>query len=254
MKRFLTVFLLVVLSSVVAFAQTTGRLSGTISGPDGALPGATVTATDTKTGKELTVTTNEEGFYRFPQLEFGTYNIRITASGFKTLVANEQKIDVGREATLSPTLQIGDVTAEVVITAGADVVTSTTAQISNTVSPQQILSLPMVTRNPLTLAAGEAGVSANTAQNTTINGMRTTFTNITRDGINIQDTFIRSNATDFAARTSLCRRYWRIHDHNIESRSRPRLRWSPDPFGDAARHQGPSWRVVRIQPQLGVCC
>ena len=28
--------------------------------------------------------------------------------------------------------------------------------------------------------------------------MRTTFTNITRDGQNIQDTFIRTNATDFA--------------------------------------------------------
>lgn len=41
-------------------------------------------------------------------------------------------------------------------------------------------------------------MSSNSAQNTTINGMRTTFTNITRDGINIQDTFIRTNATDFA--------------------------------------------------------
>ncbi|MEP6704034.1 MAG: carboxypeptidase-like regulatory domain-containing protein, partial [Acidobacteriota bacterium] len=199
MKRILTIFLLVVFSAVFAFAQgTTGRLSGTISGPDGALPGATITATDTKTGRVVTVTTNEDGAYNFPSLEFGTYTIRVTAAGFKTLIANEQKIDVGREATLSPILEIGNITAEVVVTAGADIVTSTTAQISNTVSPQQILSLPMITRNPLTLAAGEAGVSANTAQNTTINGMRTTFTNITRDGINIQDTFIRSNATDFA--------------------------------------------------------
>jgi hypothetical protein len=199
MKRFLTAFLVIVSSAVFAFGQgTTGRLSGTVSGPDGALPGATVTATDTKTGKEVTVTTNEEGFYSFPQLEFGTYTIRITATGFKTLVANEQKIDVGREATLSPILEIGDISAEVVVTAGADIVTSTTAQVSSTVSPQQILSLPLITRNPLSLTGLQAGVSANTAQNTTINGMRTTFTNITRDGINIQDTFIRSNATDFA--------------------------------------------------------
>ena len=199
MKRFLTVFLLVVFSAVFAFAQgTTGRLSGTVSGPDGALPGATVTATDTKTGKEQTTTTNEEGYYSFSQLEFGTYTIRVTSTGFKTLVANEQKIDVGREATLNPVLEIGDISAEVVVTAGADIVTSTTAQVSNTVSPQQILSLPLITRNPLSLTGLQAGVSANTAQLTTINGMRTTFTNITRDGINIQDTFIRSNATDFA--------------------------------------------------------
>lgn len=198
MKRFSIAFLLIVFSAMLTFAQTTGRLSGTISGPDGALPGATVVATDTKTGREVTVTANESGFYQFPQLEFGTYTLKITAQGFKTLIANEQKIDVGREATFSPTLEIGEVSAEVVVTAGADVVTSTTAQVSNTVSPQQILSLPLITRNPLSLTGLQAGVSSNSANLTTINGMRTTFTNITRDGINIQDTFIRSNATDFA--------------------------------------------------------
>lgn len=199
MKRFSIAFMLVVLSSAIALAQgTTGSLKGTVSGPDGVLPGATVVATDTNTRREQTVTSGGDGAFAFNQLEFGTYTIRVTAAGFKTLIANEQKIDVGREATLNLTLEIGDVTAEVVVTAGADVVTSTTAQVSNTVSPQQILSLPLLVRNPLALTSLQAGVSSNSAQNTTINGMRTTFTNITRDGINIQDTFIRSNATDFA--------------------------------------------------------
>lgn len=199
MKRFSIALMLIVLSSAIALAQgTTGSLKGTVSGPDGVLPGATVTATDTNTRRELTVTSGSDGSFSFTQLEFGTYTIKVTAAGFKTLIANEQKIDVGREATLNLTLEVGEVTAEVVVTAGADVVTSTTAQVSNTVSPQQILSLPLLVRNPLALTALQAGVSANSAQNTTINGMRTTFTNITRDGINIQDTFIRSNATDFA--------------------------------------------------------
>ena len=196
MKKLLFVLAMVSAFAFTAFGQgTTGGLSGVVSGPDGVLPGATVIARDNTTGKELTTTTNEEGFYQFPQLEFGTYTIRITATGFKTLVANEQKIDVGRTATLSPTLEIGEVSAEVVVTAGADVITSNTAQVSNTVSPQQILSLPLITRSPLSLTLLQAGTSSNGA--TTINGMRTTMTNITRDGINIQDTFIRSNATDF---------------------------------------------------------
>ncbi len=200
MKRISIAFLLVMFSSIFVFAQgTTGRLSGTVSGPDGALPGATVTATDKGTGKEQTVTANEEGSFLFPQLEFGTYTVKVTAQGFKSYVAQDLKIDVGRDYTLMPTLEIGDVSAEVVVIAGADVVTATSAQVSNTVSPQQIASLPLLTRSPLTLTSLQAGVAmANGAQNTTINGLRTTFTNITRDGINIQDTFIRSNATDFA--------------------------------------------------------
>lgn len=199
MKRFFISLSIVFVSVVCIMAQTTsGRLSGTVSGPDGVLPGATIVATDNKTGKEFTVISGGEGNYLFPQLEFGAYTVKITASGFKTYIANQVKIDVGREYTLSPTLEVGDVQESVTVTAGADIVTTNTAQVSNTVSPQQILSLPLITRNPLSLTALQAGVSANTAQNTTINGMRTTFTNITRDGINIQDTFIRTNATDFA--------------------------------------------------------
>ncbi|MBK7394147.1 MAG: TonB-dependent receptor [Chloracidobacterium sp.] len=199
MKRFSIISLLILISSTMLFAQgTAGKLSGTVSGPDGLLPGATVVATDNSTGKEVTVTANESGFYQFSQLEFGTYKIKVTSPGFKTLIANEQKIDVGRDATFNATLQVGEITAEVVVTAGADIVTSGTAQVSNTVSPQQILSLPLITRSPLTLTTLQSGVQSNPFQGTSINGLRTSMTNITRDGINIQDTFIRSNATDFA--------------------------------------------------------
>lgn len=152
MKRFLTSFLLAAVAVVAAFGQgTTGRLSGTVSGPDGALPGATVVAKDNKTGREFTTTSNSEGNYLFPQLEFGTYTVTVTANGFKQYVATEVKIDVGRDYTLPATLEVGDVKESVTVTAGADVVTAGTAQISNTVSPQQILSLPLITRNPLSL-------------------------------------------------------------------------------------------------------
>ncbi|HEY0429113.1 MAG TPA: carboxypeptidase-like regulatory domain-containing protein [Pyrinomonadaceae bacterium] len=199
MKKILLSFLLILASFAAVVAQTTtGRLSGTVSTTDGVVPGATVIATDNKTGKELTATTNDSGEFVFPQLEFGTYTVKISAAGFKTFVANEVKVDVGREYTLDQKLEVGNVQETVTVTAGADVVQANTAQVSNTVSPQQILSLPLITRNPLALTTLQSGVASNSAQATTINGMRTTFTNITRDGINIQDTFIRTNATDFA--------------------------------------------------------
>ncbi|HEX3101101.1 MAG TPA: carboxypeptidase-like regulatory domain-containing protein, partial [Pyrinomonadaceae bacterium] len=198
MNRFLiTAGLLLGLTSTL-LAQTSGRLIGVVHGPDGVLPNATVTAKDTKTGKVQTVVSSDDGAFIFPQLDFGSYTVTITASGFKTYVANEVKIDVGRDYSLDPVLQVGDVSANVTVTAGEDVVTSTTAQVSNTVSSQQILTLPLITRNPIELVKLQAGTTSNTFQLTTINGMRTTLTNITRDGINIQDAFIRANATDFA--------------------------------------------------------
>ena len=81
MQRITLVIAAIFLIAVSALAQgTTGRLSGTVSGPDGAIPGATVTVTDINTKKEQTVTANEEGSFLFPQLEFGTYSVRITAA------------------------------------------------------------------------------------------------------------------------------------------------------------------------------
>lgn len=177
---------------------TAGTLSGTVSGPDGVLPGATVTVTYNQTGKELTAVTDSSGNFRFPQLEVGTYSVKVTANGFKTYIANDLKIDVAREYTISPTLELGEVQETVTVTAGADVITSSTSQVTNTVSPQQILSLPLITRNPLNLTTLQPGVASNPFQGTSINGLRTTLTNITRDGISIQDQFIRTNATDFA--------------------------------------------------------
>lgn len=198
-KKILIVFLAICLQAVFVSAQTTtGRLNGVVSSPDGVLPNATVVVKDANTNREFTVSTKEDGAFLFPQLEFGTYTVTVTAPGFKTFIANEVKIDVGRDYTLNPALEIGSIEESVTVTAGADIITSTTAQVSNTVSPQQILSLPLLTRNPLNLTNLQPGVQSNGIQETAINGMRTSFTNITRDGINIQDNYIRQNATDFA--------------------------------------------------------
>jgi hypothetical protein len=197
--KVLLLTLVISLCAVFVPAQTTsGRLLGTISSPDGVLLNATIKARDNTSGKELTTTSKEDGSFLFPQLEFGTYTVTVSVPGFKTFVANEVKIDVGRDYSLDPTLEIGSVQESVTVTAGADVVTSTTAQVSNTISPEQISSLPLVERNPLNLVTLQPGTASNSFQNTSINGMRTSATNITRDGINIQDAFIRTNATDFA--------------------------------------------------------
>ena len=129
--------------AVLTFAQgTSGTLSTTVSSPDGVLPGATVTATDNKTGREVTAVTNESGNYSFPQLEFGTYTVRATGSGFKTFVANDVKVDAGREVSLNPVLEIGGVNEEVTVTAGAEAINSTNAEITTTISQEQIRKFP----------------------------------------------------------------------------------------------------------------
>jgi hypothetical protein len=184
------------LFGVVAFAQSnTGRLVGTVSGPDGVIPGATVIVIDTKTGKERTVVASDDGSFTVPQLEVGTYTVRVTATGFKTFTANEVKIDVGREYSLNAPLEVGELNENVQIIAGADVLNATNSELSTSVSPRQIQDLPLNGRNPLGLITLQAGTASNGAQATSINGQRPSATNITLDGLNIQDNFIRQSAS-----------------------------------------------------------
>src|SRR6266498_1284523 len=199
MKKAMLLFFVFCVGLASAFAQTsTGRLVGTVASSDGVISGANVTVTDDKTGKGRSVVTAGDGTFTVPQLEVGTYTVKITANGFKTFTATSVKIDIGREYSLAATLEVGQFAETVTVSAGTDVLNATTGELSNTVSNKQILELPLNGRNQMNLIALQPGVASNSAQNSSINGMRTSFTNITRDGLNIQDGFIRSNATDFA--------------------------------------------------------
>ena len=192
MKNFrfiLAVVLALLVFAPSAFSQgSTGTLVGTVSGPDGVLPGATITVTDNQTKKERTVVTSGDGGFNLSQLEFGTYTVNVTSPGFKTYTATDLKIDAGREYSLNTTLEVGSIQEHVTVIAGADVINSSNASLSNTVSLKDVKELPINGRNPLALLNLLPGVNATSSS---INGQRSTVTNYTRDGLNVQDNFIR---------------------------------------------------------------
>ncbi len=189
MKRVTFAILMLSMFAALAFAQTSGRLIGTVSSADGLLPGATVTVTDNQTGAERTAISDGNGGFRFDQLSFGTYTVKIVATGFKTSVASDVKIDANRDYTLTRVLEIGQVEEVVNVSAGADIVNASNPELSTTVSPRQVLELPINGRNPLALLNLQAGVNATSSS---INGQRSSSVNYTRDGINVQDQFIRT--------------------------------------------------------------
>lgn len=199
MKRFAIALVLGILAASFTFAQTnTGSLVGTVSSPDGVLPGASVVLTDTKTGKQLTATTNNEGSFTFTRLDYGDYTLKATAAGFKAKTTTDIAIVTGQTFSINVSLEIGAVTEEVTVQAGQEIVNSSNPEIGNTVTGRQLTELPLNGRNPLNLILLQTGTASNPNQLTSINGQRTSFTNTVRDGINIQDNFIRSNATDFS--------------------------------------------------------
>jgi hypothetical protein len=164
MLRALFVALLSVFFSVPAFAQSqaaNGAIEGTVTdSTGGVLPGVTVTITNTDTGTERVVTTNELGLFRAPLLPLGTYNVVAELQGFKKFEQTGIKLSVGETAVVKAALGVGQVT-EVVSVSAADKPALDIARIDigHTMSDQEVHNLPLVARNPYNFALVQPGVT-----------------------------------------------------------------------------------------------
>ena len=191
-----------------AFAQSsTSEVNGVVKDQAGAvLSGATLRLIDTKTNSEITTTSHGDGAYVFANVRPGNYKLIVEHTGFSKKEVQDIKLDVGVPFTVNVELTAGGV-EEVVTVSATDIaapVNTTNAELSTTVQTQQINDLPLNGRNPLDLAGLQAGVAAGASNRTaTINGLRGTFSNLTWDGININDNFIRTDALFGAAAPSV---------------------------------------------------
>jgi len=120
-------------------------------------------------------------------------------AGFRTAQFADVAIDVGVERSLTARLEVGAVQETVEVTGGRPLVQTTTPEVTQTVVQRQIQELPLDGRDPLALIRLQAGVPgiANRTD-TAINGGRPTWTQVSQDGVNIQDNFIRTNALDYS--------------------------------------------------------
>jgi hypothetical protein len=75
-------------------------------------------------------------------------------------------------------------------------VQTSNAEVASTVTNEQVRRLPLLDRDPMVLISTQAGVSSN-ADDVVINGTRSSFSNVTLDGINIQDNFIRTGGLNY---------------------------------------------------------
>lgn len=184
-----------------ALAQTTnGRFVVTVKDPTGAvIAGADVTIVNNGTGQQVTGTTNETGGFVSPLLPVGLYTLTVEAAGFKKTISENLKLDVASDYGISVNMEAGGGNDIVTVTAGEELVQTTNAEVKNIVNEKQIQDLPLNGRDPLQLIQLQAGVNGNLARTVTvINGQRTSTSQVTQDGINIQDNFIRSNGLDFS--------------------------------------------------------
>ncbi len=136
-----------------------GQISGFVRDISGSvIPGATVTATNEGNGEVHRTTTNDSGYYVFPNLVVGTYSIAAEANGFKKFIQNGVKLSAADRIGLDAALAVGTLTESVEVKASAARVQTETAQVSRTVESRQIQDLTLNGRNPIFLALLKPGV------------------------------------------------------------------------------------------------
>lgn len=148
-RRSVLAVLLVLSSAGLISAQSTaGRILGTLSDASGAaIAGAQVTITDLQRGISRTLVSDDSGSYVAPDLQPGTYRIRVEAKGFKTVERPSVPVEVATDIRADFTLQPGQVSETVVVEEDVPLVNTTSATLGGTLSNQEINDLPLNGRN-----------------------------------------------------------------------------------------------------------
>ena len=179
-------------------AQTTGSLKGTISDQNKAVvAGATVTLTGNvaATGERSAVT-DSNGAFDFQALLPGTYTISVEAAGFKKAIARDVVISLNLVSEVNVQLEVGLAGESVTVTAAQEVINTASPSLTNVINTRQVVDLPLQTRNPLDLAGLQAGIAVDgtNVRGSSIAGLRQTATNVTQDGINAMDNFVKTSS------------------------------------------------------------
>ena len=120
------VLLTMVLTAGTMLAQTTfSTIRGTVTDQTGAVvPGVEVNVTEVTTNLSRTVQSSAEGNFEVPNLKVGTYRLTGELSGFKTFVADNITLDSAQLRRIDVVLEIGETTQEIVVEAGAEVIST----------------------------------------------------------------------------------------------------------------------------------
>ena len=194
----LSVIMLTLIFPALVSAQEYSAVTGIVTDSGGAvIPGVKVTLLDTKTAKELTTTTNNQGVYTFNNVLPGEgYKLSFTAQNFQTLNLNAVKLGVAQTETQNVQLSPGQVseTVDITSTSGDATLNTTDASIGNVIGKRQLRELPIQFRgNPASLLSLQPGVVGNNVGTGAANrvgsvtGSRADQGNITIDGIDSND-------------------------------------------------------------------
>jgi len=201
-RLFASLFFATFLASSSFGQAVSGNIIGTVTDPSGAaVGGAGINIINTGTSVSVQTTTNESGNYTAANLPTGSYTITVTQPGFQKFVQQNVRVDVSQSIRVDASLQVGQATQEVTVTAAPPGIETDRAVVQTQISSEQISTLPISNRNFTNLALLTPGAVVNTYQHApsenpqqstlvNTNGQEFAGTNYQLDGMNNNDTVL----------------------------------------------------------------
>jgi hypothetical protein len=195
-RRAVCVLAVLTFLAALAAAQSASQLNGSVSDPTGAsVAGAAITLTDAATGLQRNTTSNSAGLYQFLEVPPGNYRLEATAKGFAPYTASNVPLIVRTPSTINIKFQIAGVATSVNVEGEAALINRTDASLGNTLEQNQIAELPIADRNVVQLLSLQPGVAYlgnqldqdKDTRSGAVNGMRSDQSNVTLDGIGVND-------------------------------------------------------------------
>lgn len=177
--------LLLLAAEVTAGAQvqvTTGGLSGVVADSSGAVvPNVVIVVKSQEKGVRRSVTSDNSGRYNVGLLPPSQYSLTATAKGFREYIQNGLTVAPGETANLDITLTVGSQDEQVVVTADAELLNTSNANISENIGAKQLVDLPLNLRNVFGLATLNSSVSNTTNQQGLLGGGASSTDNADQD-------------------------------------------------------------------------
>jgi hypothetical protein len=138
---------------------TTGEIYGRVTDASGAtLPGVTVTLASPVLLQPQTAVTTDTGTYRFALLPIGTYTVRYDLAGFRTVVKEGIRIEIGLNAQINQAMEISSVEETIMVQAESPLVDLKDAGKSTRFTQEALQAIPSA-RDPWVIIEQAAGVA-----------------------------------------------------------------------------------------------
>jgi hypothetical protein len=196
---------LLTMSCSMALAQTiTGTVTGAVTDSTGAvISTAKITLVNKATGTVSTANVNDAGVYSVPFLPLGSYNLTISAPGFKSSQMAPFSLEAGQTARLDAVLEVGSAGETVSVTSAAPILNTQDATLGTTITSEMTKEMPLPANNPAALGllmpgavqpnpgaldnVGRASANGSYDNSFMVNGNRQQTNNFTLDGQDLNE-------------------------------------------------------------------